>query len=181
MPIPHDLSSYRAGGFSGAIEIFQKNKTYYFSGDIFISHTNILRMDLRASLGIPVCTILWDKDNITVLFLRKKEFYKGNNIKVVFPDFFPENFTPSLFKEVFFDRKPVGNTWSCKMDKTNLPVECQNSIWVIKWERDKKRLLSLKSADFHFTFQYSLFSFPVDDNLFAVKIPQDFKPILWLK
>ena len=179
--IPHDLSSYKAGGFSGTMSIVQKKKKHYFSGDIFISRENALRMDVYASLGIPVFTMLWDKNNIIVLFLRRKEFYKGHDIKAVFPDFFPENFSPSLFKEVFFDRKPTGKAWTCRTDKENLPVECRDPVWVIKWERGKKRSLSLKSTDFHFTFQYSLFSFPVDDNLFSVKISQDFKPVFLLK
>ncbi len=179
-PIPPYLDSYTTGTFSGALLIFQGKKKHYFSADIFISGKDKLRLDLSASLGIPVLTMLWHKERVTLLFLQKKEFYKGSDLKTVLPSFL-ENFEYFFFNEIFFDRKPIGKKWSCEMSQENRPVRCQYSKQVVQWKRGDRRSLTFKSPDFSFTFQYSLFSPKVDDGLFTVQIPQDFKPVFLLK
>lgn len=175
--IPSDLSAYKVGSFSGTIIIYQKEKRNYFTGDIFVSETNKLRMDLNIFHGLPIFTLLLNKKDVTFLFLRAKEFYKSRNINDVFPYFFPKDLKFSVFREVFFDRKPRDKQWICTVDKQNLPLECQNPTWTIQWKRGKRKTLFLKSTDFSFTFQYSTFSSGVNDNLFTIEIPENFKEI----
>ena len=173
--IPNNLSSYKSGTFSGIVTIYQSKKKRQFTGDIFISKAGKLRMDLSISPGLPVFTLLLNKNNISLLSLRTKEFYDGNNINDVLPSFFPKDLKFSVFKELFFDRKPKGKQWVCEIKKENLPIKCQHQTWRILWKREKKRLLSLSNPEFEFSFQYYSFSSEADENLFDIKIPKNFK------
>ena len=173
--IPNDLSSYKAGAFSGTVIVYQKEKRNYFNGDVFISGMNKLRMDLSIFHGLSVFTLLLNKENIILFFLREQEFYKGRNINGVLPYFFSKDLKFSVFREIFFDRRPKDKEWICTIDEQNLPLECQNSTWTIQWNRGNKKILYLKTVDFGFTFQYSSFSDEVNNNLFSIEIPENFK------
>ena len=138
-------------------------------------------MDLNIFHGIPVFTLLLDTKWITFLFLQKQEFYKGHKENSALLAFFPKDLEFSIFKDIFFDRKPEGKNWVCKVNEQNLPVNCQNSRWTIQWERGGKRGLFLKSEGFNFAFQYFSFSPEINDDLFDIQIPKNFKRILLLK
>lgn len=179
--IPDDLSDYREGTFSGTVFISQKENQNHFNADIVISKENKLRMDLSVFPEISVFTLLLNEKDITFLLPQKKEFYKGNEEQGMLSTFFPKNLKVSVFKEIFFDRKPREKHWICKVNKQNLPVECQNASWIIKWERGGQRSLLLKSEGFNFTFRSSAFSSKVNEDLFNIKIPENFQKILLLK
>ena len=179
--IPNNLSSYKKGTFSGTVVVSQKENKGYFNADVLISNKNKLRMDLSIFHGIPVFTLLTENKEIIFLFLQKREFYKGHKVNNALSAFFPKDLKFSVFKEIFFDRKPEGKNWVCKVNEQNLPLRCQNLKWTIQWERKGKRGLFLKSSDFNFTFRYSSFSPEVNDSLFNIKIPENFKQILLLK
>ncbi len=136
-----------------------------------------MRMDLSVPPGISVFTLLLDADDITFLFLRKRKFYKGDKNDSALLAFFPKDLKFSIFKDIFFDRKPEGKTWICKTDEQDLPFECRNSKWTIQWTRGKKRILLLKSEDFTFNFKYSSFFPEINSDLFDIQIPENFKPI----
>ena len=179
--IPSNLSEYKDGAFSGIVSIHQRNRKHRFNGDIFISEDGKLRMDLSVSPGLSVFTLLFDKEEITILFLRKREFYKGRNISLILPALFSKFPGFAVFREIFFERLPKGDKWVCKTNKKNEPVECQNPLWLVRWERGKKRLFSIGSSEFTFVFQYFSFSSGIDEKVFAIKIPENFKPISLLK
>ena len=180
--IPGDLSTYKSGSFSGTMMVRQKNKKRYFTVDVLVSEEDKLRMDFLISFGVPVFLFLSEKKSITLLSLQTKEFYKGRSIQKAFPSFFPVNLDFSVFREIFFDRKPEGKQWKCEMSTAgNLPIKCEYKTWVIKWEREKKRLLSLEGTEFELVFRYLSFSSEVNDTMFTFKIPENFKQVLLLK
>ncbi len=174
--IPADLSLYKAGAFSGAIKVYHKNQKNHFNGDIFISKEGFLRMDLSVFPASPAFSLLLsDAKELILLFLRKKEFYKGSVAKS--PLFFSKNLEFSLFKEVFFDRPPKGKKWLCKNDEKKIPLKCQNKTLVIEWIRGKNRLLSFRDLDFEFVFHYLSFSPEVKREMFSIKVPRHFKAL----
>lgn len=179
--IPDDLSVYKKGTFSGTVFISRKENQNHFNADIVISRENKLRMDLSVFPEISVFTLLLSEKDITFLLPQKKEFYKGNKAQGMFSAFFPKNLKVSVFKEIFFDRKPREKHWICKVNKQNLPLECQNANWIIKWNRSGQRSLLLKSEDFNFTFRSSAFSSKVNEDLFNIKIPENFQKIFLMK
>ena len=179
--IPDNLSAYKSGTFSGSVTVYQKKQKNYFSGEVFISKTGELRMDLSVSPGLSVFTMFLDKSDVTFLFLKTKEFYKGRNTDDIPESFFPKNWDLFSFKTVFFDRKPENGKWICTTDKQNLPQKCKNKDWLIQWKRGKTRTISFESSNFYFSFQYFSFSPEVDDQLFSVKIPKNFKRVFFLK
>ena len=179
--IPDDLSVYKKGAFSGSVTVHQKKKKHYFSGDVFISKTGVLRMDLSVSPIVPVFTMLLDRSDITFLFLKTKKFYKSHNIDNIPESLFPKGWDLFTFKTVFFDRRPADKKWICKMDKNNLPQKCTNQDWIIQWKRKNKREVLFKKSDFYFTFQYFSFSPEVDEQLFFIKVPKEFKRVFFIK
>jgi len=177
--IPKNLSVYKTGAFSGAFVIEQKSKKKYFSGDIFLSDTGYIRLDLSVSLGFPILALLLDdKQNMTALFLKTKEYYKGRGF---LPGFLPPGLNFLEFQEVFFDRIPKNPDWKCAFNDKKLPIECHNSTWTISWGRGDKRTLTLKSSDFHLIFNYLSFDPEVDQSMFHLKVPDNFKAIFVLK
>ena len=179
--IPDDLSVYKSGTFSGSVTVYQKKKKNYFSGDVFISKNGTLRMDLSISPGLSVFTMFLDQSDFTFLFLKTKEFYKGHDTDNIPDSFFPKDWDLFSFKTVFFDRKPMNGKWTCEVDEKNLPQKCENQGWIVQWRRGKKREVSFKNSNFHFTFQYFSFSPEVDEQLFFIEIPKDFKRVFFLK
>ena len=198
--IPDNLSIYKSGTFTGTMIIYEKGKKHYFTGNILISkEKKALRMDLRMVLGFPVGSFLLKEEELTVLLLQTKMFYKGQNVSGFFPVFFPKELKLSTFSEVFFDRPPKGGHWICRTNEKGLPVECHEErksllakcqtdvknpsvqcprqIWTISWQREKSRVVSFKTSQFHFIFQPSFFSSEVDEDLFFLKIPKNFQPI----
>ena len=180
--IPQNLSLYKKGAFSGPITFYQKGKKHYFHGDIFISQKNKIRIDFNVGPGVPILTLILNQKHITLLLLKKKEFYKGPlsslRIKKVF--FLTEGILP-LLGDLFFDRSPTHLTYVCKKTLEGLPSQCQSKKWQIQWQRKGKRLLSLKQANLEWHFQYDFFSVEVDDTLFDITIPPHFKPLTLLK
>ena len=175
--VSNNLSTYKAGTFSGTVLISQRKSKHYFNADLLVSEENKMRMDLNISPGISVFTLLLGTKDITFLFLRKREFYKGDKNNDALSAFFPKNLKFSIFKDIFFDRRPEGKSWICKTDKQGLPFECRNSKWTIQWTRGGKRDLFLKTADFTFNFKYSSFSPKINGDLLDIQIPENFKRI----
>ncbi len=175
--IPDDLSAYKSGFFSGTLSVYQKNQKNHFNGDIFISESGQLRMDLSVSPGLSVFTFLFDTKELTFLSLRKKEFYKGPVVHSGRALFFSKGLEFSVLREIFFDRRPEEKEWICKTDEKNLPLNCQNKIWTILWKRSPPRRLSFESADFKFLFQYFFFSSEVNKDMFNIEVPESFKQI----
>ena len=189
--IPKDLSKYKEGSFSGSVTFYQKNKKYYFQGDFFILEKDQIRVDFSA-FGRPLFTLLYQQKNITVLLLRQKEFYKGSlaSFRRQSAPFLTEELL-GLLSDLLFDRSPVCGSpvcgsashlaYVCQKDPLGRPVSCHNKKWHIQWQRNGKRTLSLKQANFEWHFQYASFSPKVDKTLFDVTIPKDFKPVFLLK
>lgn len=180
--IPNNLSTYKTvGTFSGLFTFYDHQEKKYFTGDILVSKEGKIRIDLFASLSLPVFTFLFDKRKVTYLFLHNKKFYvSSDNNKSSF-GFLPKNIKLSILKEVLFDRKPENKRWKCEINEQKLPVECQSKEWTIKWERKEKRILSLHSAQRALIFEYFSFSPQVDKSLFSIEIPKHFKPALLFK
>ena len=172
--IPADLSLYKTGAFSGALKLYHKNQKSHFNGDVFISEAGLLRMDLSVFPGSPAFSLFSDAKELILLFLKRKEFYKGSFAKS--PLFFSKNLELSLFKEIFFDRPPLGKKWLCQKDSKKLPLKCQNKTGVIEWRRGKNRLLSFRDLDFEFVFHYFSFSPQVEKETFVIKVPRHFQP-----
>ena len=180
--IPNNLSVYKtAGTFSGLFTFYDKQEKKYFTGDVLISKEGRMRIDLFASLSLPVFTFLFDKQKVTYLFLHNKKFYVSPSDNKPFFGFLPKNIKLSILKEVLFDRKPEDKRWKCEINEKKLPIKCQNEGWTIKWERKNKRLLSFHSAQRALIFEYFSFSSQVDESLFSIEIPKHFKPALLFK
>ena len=134
-------------------------------------------MDLSISPGVAIFTILFAKKEITILFLRKKEFYKGPHISPFLPP--PLSKMPGwdIFKEIFFERAVKKDNWTCKVNEKNQIKSCQSPLWVVQWERKTKRGFSIENKEFTFNFKYLSFSSKVDEKVFNLPLPKDFKPI----
>ena len=179
--IPKSLINYKKGAFSGPVTLYQKQKKYYLYGDIFILKKNRLRMDFSLSSNVPVFTLLLNKNQLTLLFLRKKEFYKGPVSSARFQStLFPIEELLSFMGDLFFDRPPQGPKWTCEKEQ-GLPVLCHNQKWRVQWLRKGKRRFSIKKTDFALHFQYDFFSPEVDTTLFDMAISPHFRPVFLLK
>ena len=180
--IPNNLSIYESvGAFSGLFSLYDNREKKYFTGDILVSKEGRIRIDLFASLSFPVFTFLFDKRKVTYLFLQRKKFYVSSGDYNPPLGFLPKNIKLSLLKEMLFDRKPEEKGWRCEINEQKLPVKCQKEGWTVKWERKKKRLLSFHGGGRTLVFEYFSFSPQVDEHLFSIEIPKNFKPILLLK
>ncbi|MDE0118379.1 MAG: hypothetical protein OXM55_00015 [Bdellovibrionales bacterium] len=221
--LPDNLSEYKSGSFYGIVNLHQKNQSYRFNADIFISEKGLWRMDLSVSPGLPVFTLLYragqefapserlplkkrslqkpqnlvpakmgnslprkrgsnkinnifDTKEVIIFFLRKKEFYKGLGDEALPP---PLSKMPGwdIFKELIFERPIKKDNWTCQTNEKNQIENCRNPLWAVQWERKKKRFISIGNKEFTFTFQYLSFSPKVDEKIFNIPIPKNFKPI----
>ncbi len=137
-----------------------------------------LRIDLIASMGLPVMSLLSDGKQNTVVFFQIKRFYRGEKLQNVIKQFFDSPVSIGIFKDILFEKPPHNAIWQCQRGAANRWKQCVYQNTYIKWIRKKGKLLSIKSPGRIFTFHYSTFSPKVQSNMFDLKIPDHFKPLL---
>lgn len=137
-----------------------------------------LRIDLVASMGLPIISLLLKDKQNTVVFFQTKHFYRGKKLQSVIKRFFDSPISIEIFKDILFEKPPHNAIWQCQQDTMNRWEQCSYQNTYIKWIREKGKLLSITSPGWSFTFHYSKFSPKVQSKMFHLKVPDHFKPLL---
>ena len=175
--IPPRLRAYSAGTFSGFMVLYHKKKKNYFTADIAVSG-NKLRMDLVASMGIPVMSFLLEDKNHTVIFFQTRQFYQAGKLQNGVKPFFKIPFPVGILRDVLFERPPNDAAWQCKKNKEGRWRHCSSSGMELEWiHGEKGRVLSIWTGDFRLSFHYSGFRHTVHPDMFLLKIPKGFMPL----
>ena len=180
---PDNFIDYQEGVFYGSLMVYHQNKQEnHLKVSIAVSKDDDLRMDLTASLGFPILSILLKKENGTILFFASKKFYKGAHFQTVIDRFFKYSINLRILKNVLFDRPPKEKHWKCNNDELQRPVSCKYQNNQILWQRQPKRAIDfITSTSLRVVFSPSDFSPEVEKTVFTLKIPEHFTPINLLK
>ena len=176
--IPKNLSSYQSAFLSGIMEIQHQNNTQNILFDITLSESGKLRMNLIATLDIPLMTILITSKGLsTALFFPSKQYYQGMYPEKLAEQFFIPQFNFNLLKKILLDQRPVEKTWSCGYNEEKLPVQCNNKSIYIKWDRKINRSLLLRTKDGQIKLYYKKFQSFTGKEIPDLPVPEHFKPI----
>lgn len=175
--IPDDLTKYSEGSFSGFVVLHQLKKKTYFNADISVFKDK-LRVDLVASMGIPIMSLLIIGQNNTVIFFQTKHYYSGKKLTTVLSSIFPFSIDLSIFTDILFEKAPHNAIWQCQKNAKGKWKQCVHQNTHIKWIRKKARSLSIHGPGWSFTFHYSKFKPKARSGAFVLKIPAHFKAIL---
>ena len=177
--IPKNLSTHQSAVLSGIMEVQHQNQMQNILFDIFISETGKLRMDLTATLNIPLMTVLMNSEGLsTILFFPSQQYYRGIHPEKLAGQFFIPQLNLKLLKDVLLDRRPVQKTWVCGYNEEKLPVQCSNKTVQIKWSRKPNRTLLLKTKDGQIKLYYKQFQSFKGKNIPDLPIPEYFKPAI---
>ena len=177
--IPKNLSVYQSAVLSGIMEVQHQNKAQNILFDIIISESGKLRMDLTASLNIPLMTVLMNSKGLsTILFFPSQQYYRGIHPEKLAGQFFIPQLNLKLLKDVLLDRRPVQKTWVCGYNEEKLPVQCNNKTVQIKWNRKTNRTLLLRTNDGQIKLYYKQFQSFKGKNIPDLPIPEYFKPAI---
>lgn len=178
--VSKELSAYSYGTFLGFV-VWQKNlRKNYFTASIAISPSGQMRIDLMASMGIPVLSVLIKDKEGLIIFMQQKMFYKGTQLKQALNKVMGFPLDVKIFKNVLFSRPPEQKYWVCQKNKEFLK-KCIYKNQTIKWEKNQGKSLILQANTTRITFHYSKFINYVSKSNFTLKIPKNFKLISHLK
>ncbi len=176
--IPNNLSTYSSAVLSGIMEVQHQNKAQNILFDIIISESGKLRMDLTASLNIPLMTVLMNSKGLsTILFFPTQQYYRGLHPEKLAGQFFIPQLNLKLLKDVLLDRRPVQKNWVCGYNEETLPIQCSNQNVHIKWTRKTDRTLLLSTKDSQIKLHYKQFRSFSGKKIPELLIPKHFKPV----
>jgi hypothetical protein len=161
----------------------KSNKSFIIYMTFIAENKGRLRLDVTSSVGSQISSMLVEKEQVTLLLLRDKKFYKG-------PASSPRLFSalnlpldPRIFLNILFDQPVEQKGWSCAKDAEGIVTECKNAGQNIRYtiadRSGAKRTVTVThprgSAQVNFT---KFNSGPFDlDKIFALPTPKSFGAI----
>ncbi len=175
--VSQDLSHYSYGTFGGLVVVERKNlRKNYFTASVAISPKGQIRVNLIASMGIPILSLLLQGQDGLIIFMPQKVFYKGTQLKKALNKVLGFPLDVKIFKNVLFSRPPEKKYWVCQKSD-NSYKQCVYKNQTIKWEKNQGKSLILQANTTRITFHYSKFIHYVDKKDFTLPIPKNFKLI----
>jgi Domain of unknown function (DUF4292) len=111
-----------------------------------------VRMEVSATLGVSVATVLMKPDQIIYALHRSNEFISGGfNKKTLYP-VFKQEIDPIIFWKVIHGQSPQSSEITCYYDEQKKPTSCympQDSI-TMNWTyiSEESRKIDIKSPNF---------------------------------
>jgi hypothetical protein len=145
---------YQGGKKSGTWEAkaqvkdLAKNTSHQINVDFVSVQPSSLRMDVTASMGVALATMVIHGNDISYALYRQKKFYEGNLSDRALMPLFKINLNPRVLMNICFDQPIEGEGWSCITDSLGLAESCAQAPNgpKIKWtdrQGEQKRVVIL--------------------------------------
>ncbi|WP_051056723.1 DUF4292 domain-containing protein [Pseudobdellovibrio exovorus] len=142
-----------------------------------------IRMEISATLGVSVATVVMTPTQISYLLHSNKQFYTGPfHEKTLYP-VFKKNIDPTILWRVVHDQVPQSAQLKCEVDADKRPLVCRDSEGtLVKWQylADHRRRIDITSNRFEmrwlFTHQSVMSNY--QNETFVLKKPSDYKEII---
>lgn len=181
-PVARDVSKSQ-GTWSAKAQIknLKQNKSQVVNMDVIAIKDSAMRVEITATLGIPVASILLRDKQISYAVHTQKKFYSGDISEKALQPVMQIALNPNWLYVIFFDQEIKDRDWICEKNQEGLVEKCVNSKTnqQITWSErmgENKRIL-LKNSDFELNILVKDFTTKVEaqDQVFSLDIPANYK------
>lgn len=164
-------------------QIKNRNETNTVKIQIALWPQRALRMEVTATLGVSVATVLMTPKQIQILIPHQKTFIQGPfHEKTLYP-VFKQNISPRLIWKIIHAQNPVEPGLQCQFNTFGQPSACQSTsdASTVEWtyNEDGSKRIDLKRDLFEMAWIFKAeMALTTDQNeTFVLKKPDDYKEI----
>lgn len=163
-------------------QIRNENDTNTVKIDIALLPQKALRMEITATLGVAVATVLMTPTEIRYALHSQKLFYVGPfHEKTLYP-VFKKNIDPAILWRVVHNQSPASAQLKCTQDSQGRPLNCVDRDGsTVKWsyEEPPRRRIDIISNKFEMKWLITSQSLlnGSQNETFVLKKPEDYKEI----
>ena len=142
-----------------------------------------IRLEITATLGVSIASILVTPSQIRIALHSSKEFITGPfNERTLFP-VFRQNISPRLLWKIVHDQSPATATLKCELDQNQRPITCAGTDGTTlnyTYESAVRRRIAIKNNKFEMDWIFKDQSqLPTYQNeTFVLKKPDSYKEIV---
>lgn len=181
-PIAYD-SKKSQGQWEAKAQVkdFKKDQTHNVTLDVIGSTPHQVRMEVSATLGVSLASLVIDGDQIAYAIHPQKKYFSGEVSDQALKPLFQIELNPKYLMNVFFDQPIREKSWSCTMGVDQLVEKCErlSDGLSIDWRERKGELkrVVIKSSDFEVQVLVKDFTTKVElsTKTFSLEIPQGYK------
>lgn len=150
--------------------------------DVLAVKGSKLRLDVTATLGYRVASVILDRNHIQALIPNEKKYYAGQVTPEIMARFLKMPVYPSLLYAMIFDQGLKGAGWLCHYDETGLVKDCafKDSLSLV-WERleapQKIVRLKTKSIEMDWLFKSLDSEWTPKPEVFTLKVPNNYQSV----
>lgn len=164
-------------------QIKNDNDTNTVSIQIALMPQKAIRMEITATLGVSVASVLLTPNKISYALHSSKQFVEGPfHEKTLYP-VFKKNINPQLLWKVIHSQSPADNNFKCELNAQSQPLFCKAQDGsTVKWlyENGLRKRIDIISDRFEMSWVFKDIS-PLSEyhnETFVLKKPEDYKEII---
>lgn len=177
--------SYQKAKWESVVQIndLKKNKSQRLTIDIMAVKNEKMRMEVSATLGYQVASILLNRDGFKAAIYPQKKFFQGPANEKVISQTLNVPVTPKALFAIVFDEPIVGSNWNCEKNQNGLPEMCVQTQMQIKvdWTRnnDGTKIIKISSPtiDLSWYFKNPDTQFIEKPEMFILNSPEGYQII----
>lgn len=165
------------------INEIKRNKSHRVSIDILAVKNEKMRMEVTATLGYQVASVLINRDGFKAAIYPQKKFYQGSLGDRSFAEVLRVPVSPRALFSIAFDEMITGPGWSCEKDMDASPKKCfhSNAQIEVEWQKktDGTKLVKIISpkVEMNWFFKNPNPTFEEKPELFSLNVPQGYQII----
>lgn len=151
--------------------------------EIALLPSKAIRMEITASFGISVATILMSESKIQYALHSSKQFVTGPfHEKTLYP-VFKKNIDPRVLWKIIHNQNPANSKLNCVINDNKQPVSCKGDYESeISWtyEEPPQRRVKIMAPKFELVWLFKDISplYASQNETFVLKKPSDYKEII---
>ena len=176
---PTDKASWETKALVKQVKTGQVNNVAI---DVFAIKASKLRLEVTATLGYKVASVVLDKDHIQALVVPDKKYYEGFVTPDVIARVLKIPVHPNILYAMIFDQSLRGAGWVCHNDDKGLLKDCAfKDIMSLTWERlpppQKIVHLKTKSVEMDWLFKTPDPKWEPKEEMFQLQAPESYESI----
>jgi len=165
------------------IKDLRSNKNHSVSIDIAAVKGEKMRLEVSATLGYQVASVVINRQGYRCAVYPEKKFYYGSLSDRGLSEVLNVPVSPRALFSIAFDESSLGNGWSCEKDAENLLTKCLQASagmtveWVKRSEGTKLVKITSPKVEMNWFFKSPEVEFEEKEELFSLNPPEGFQVI----
>lgn len=179
---PAEVSSSASWSSKAQIRDLIKNKQQNVGIDLYAIKDQKMRMEVSATLGYQVASVVMDPEEISYVVYPQKRHYYGKNSENAFAKVLGISINPMNLSNIAFDQPIRGRGWTCSQGETGQLKSCENlesktEVRYVSREEGRKKVHIL-SPNFEMIWVLEPpEALEAKPEIFTLKVPSGYKEI----